>query len=86
MEPLWGRVARPTTLGRPLGHDWYRRRAPHLPPLKVKVKQEIYDGFLAIANSQNWVLAETLERALATLKVKLAQPAKAADSFVVRSC
>ncbi len=52
-----------------------KRRSGRDIQLNVKVKQETYDGFWAIANSQNWVLAETLERALDALKVKLAQHA-----------
>lgn len=39
--------------------------------LNIKVKSETVDAFYALADSQGWVLGETLERAIDALKASL---------------
>jgi len=38
----------------------------------VKIKSETHDGLYEVSDKQGWVLGETLERALAALKEKIA--------------
>lgn len=56
----------------PVAKEPRRYRTGRNVQLNLKVSKDTLDAFYAIADSQKWVLGETLERALAALQKELA--------------
>jgi hypothetical protein len=63
----------PKPVPKPVSREQRRHRTGRNVQLNIKARAQAVEEFYAIADTENWVLGETFERAIEALKVDLAR-------------